>query len=279
VRPVIIKGAALAHTIYADSHLRPSSDADLFIEFDQLGTLSDAFEELDYRRAHLVAGDLIMPQVSYTRTTVAGAPQICDVHWKLARPQAFAQAVTYGGLLGESVPIPALGRHALAAGDVDALVIACAHRVAHHSHEPRLIWLYDIHLLAERLGFEGLRRTAEVAGRRRLGAVCASGLSAAHDWFGTPLPAGLIDALNERSRESREESRELIESSTNLRVLISDLKLVTRWPDKLRLLQQHAFPSPAYMFRTYGIESRPMLPALYTRRLFVGAWRWVKESL
>ncbi len=33
---------------------------------------------------------------------------------------------------------------------VDALLLACVHRAAHHDLSDELLWLYDIHLLAQR---------------------------------------------------------------------------------------------------------------------------------
>jgi hypothetical protein len=117
-----------------------------------------------------------------------------------------------------------------------------------------------------------------LAAAKRVSGVCASGIEEARRWFHTAVPPGLVERLEEQSIEAQEESREFIAPQTNLRVLLSDLRLLAGWHEKLRLLQQHVFPSPTYMFRTYGTSSRPLLPALYTRRLFAGAWRWMMQA-
>jgi len=108
--------------------------------------------------------------------------------------------------------------------------------------------------------------------------VCAAGLAAARQAFETALPQDLLERLERQSIASGEASRGFINGQTNLSLLMSDMKLIARWPERLRLLRQHVFPPPAYMFRTYGTSSRPLLPALYTKRLFTGAWRWIAQS-
>ena len=63
-----------------------------------------------------------------------------------ARPlqAAMASAATFAN--GVAVPILAI-----LLAPVNALVLACIHRLAHHQGRDRLVWLYDIHLLAGRL--------------------------------------------------------------------------------------------------------------------------------
>ena len=71
------------------------------------------------------------------------------------------------------------------------------HRVAHHNDADDLIWLYDIHLLAGRLSADGWRELTALARWTQVTAVCAAGLEAAADAFGTMIPveaAGLRDA-------------------------------------------------------------------------------------
>src|SRR5678816_3932786 len=93
-----------------------------------------------------------MPQHFHEARTEHGVWHLYDVHWKLACPQAFAHLLTYGEVAAEAVPVSALGPHARRPSDGHELFIACVHRAAHHAGDERLIWLYDIHLMTERLG-------------------------------------------------------------------------------------------------------------------------------
>ncbi len=278
VEPILIKGVALAHSRYPRAMLRPSFDIDLFVDESRVPDVCRAFESLGYRRARQVSGDMVMPQLDYERQDPGGVRHVYDVHWKLSTPQAFRHVLTYDELAAESAPIPDLGRRARGAGNVHALLIACVHRVAHHADDRRLIWLYDVHLLAGALTAGGWRRLVELASAKGMSGVCANGLAAAQEWLHTSLPEGILDELERVSLAACELSRRFLDGQSKLGVLVSDLRHVPTWRDRWRLVQQHVFPPPSYMFRKYDTDSVPLLPALYTHRVIAGAWKWVRRS-
>lgn len=278
VEPILIKGVALAHTHYPRALLRPSFDIDLFVDESHVPDVCRAFESLGYRRSRQVSGDMVMPQLDYEKQDPGGVLHIYDVHWKLSTPHAFRHVLTYAELAAESVPIPELGPRARGAGNVHALLIACVHRVAHHSDDWRLIWLYDMHLLAGALTAREWTRLVELASAKAMSGVCANGLAAAHEWLHTSLPEGILDELERVSLAAREPSRRFLAGQSKLGALVSDLRHVSTWRDRWRLVQQHVFPPAAYMFRTYDTNSVPLLPALYTHRVIAGAWKWLRSS-
>ena len=79
--------------------------------------------------------------------------------------------------------------------DAHALLLACLHRAAHHHDSDDLLWLYDIHLLAERLTEKDVASLLDLSQRSGAGAVCARGLRLALDRFETRLPATLFPSL------------------------------------------------------------------------------------
>ena len=68
--------------------------------------------------------------------------------------------------------VPALGSHARAFGPMDALMMACVHRVAHHHDDEHLVWIYDIHLLCGGLDASGLEALGRSARAKRVAAAC-----------------------------------------------------------------------------------------------------------
>jgi lipopolysaccharide/colanic/teichoic acid biosynthesis glycosyltransferase len=279
IQPVLIKGAALAYAHYEQPYLRPSFDIDLFVDREEMDQICRMFEAEGYRRSQQVSGDFVMPQMDYEKKDHRGAWHVYDVHWKLASPQAFAHLLTYRDLAAGAVAIPTLGPHARRPSDVHALFIACVHRVAHHPGVTRLIWLYDIHLIAERLGTAGLARFAALAMEKGVSGICATALAEAHQWFHTRLPEDLVEELQAYSMTANEPSRSFIHSQSKVSILLSDLKLVGGWRARLRLLQQHVFPEPDYMFRLYDSQSRALLPALYTHRFVTGMGKWLANHV
>src|SRR6185436_18039956 len=148
---------------------------------------------------------LACSQVSYHKTDGYGLQHALDIHWKTSVPPAFATALPADALTAGAVPVLLLGSRARAFGPAHALAIACIHRLAHHHGDERLIWLYDIHLLAGSLGRDDAREYVRLAADREIGAICEDGVCAARQTFGTVLPDGLLEGLQAvRSRSTRE---------------------------------------------------------------------------
>src|SRR5262249_37883793 len=79
--------------------------------------------------------------------------------------------------------------------DVAALLLACVHRVAHHRNDRSLLWVYDIHLLFNRLDEPGRERFARMARAKRIASICAAGLKEAVVALGTIVPTAIEDRL------------------------------------------------------------------------------------
>jgi hypothetical protein len=220
-----------------------------------------------------------MHQADYVRKDPSGIWHAFDFHWKVSNRQAVADALTFEDVEAASEPIGALGPHARGPSHVHSLLLACIHRIAHHSADERLIWLYDIHLLVTRLSETDLDAFIDLARARSVTLICADGLLAARRRLGTSLPAGMIDRLTPAGMGvAAEPSSALLTSDPSLaRELLSDLKAV-RWPERLRLIREHAFPSATYMTAAYTVSNRAWLPALYTHRLVRGAWRLLRGA-
>src|SRR5687768_13702759 len=72
VRPLLFKGAALAHRVYERSWERPRLDIDLFIAEAGAAVMRQALDAAGYARAPAVDGSLVTRQFQFTRTTAAG---------------------------------------------------------------------------------------------------------------------------------------------------------------------------------------------------------------
>ncbi len=149
VGAVLLKGAALAHTVYAHPEDRWATDVDLLIADDRRTAAMHVFEGLGYTMPWGVRGEWTSHQFFYSRSMKAGLTSAIDVHWRISNRHRYAGVLTYAALRARSQPVPALGEAARAISLPDALLHAAIHRVGHHRdlHQP-LLWLYDVHLLA-----------------------------------------------------------------------------------------------------------------------------------
>lgn len=277
VVPVLFKGTALAYTQYPDPVLRPRFDTDALIAAHERDAVRETLERCGYRRPPFSSGELITYQEPFQRVDERGIPHAIDVHWRISNPQVLSQALTVEQVRSEAEPIPMLGDPARAARPSHALAVACIHRVAHHSGEERLIWLYDIHLIAQRLSWAEADRFVSLVHSQELRTVCAQGLSAALKCFRgtriTPLLARLYDG-------GQREEPSAIYAAAPMRkvdVLVSDLKALGGWRPKIRLLREHVLPPADYMRQTYGVSSSALLPLLYVWRVARGAAGWLRR--
>ena len=276
--PLLFKGAHLAYTLYRSPELRPRVDSDFLIREDERAAANDCLERLGYTALEYVTGAVAFGQVPYGRIDASGVSYTIDVHWRLANPQAFAHRLGHDEIARAAVRIPRLGSNALGPGLAHALTIASLHRAAHHGSTHRLLWLYDVHLLASSLSKAGndlgWREAIDVAVQRGLGPVVASALTDARDRIGTELPATVLPELNAHAADR--DVLEFVEGRmSQLRVAASDWRRLAGLRDRARYLREHLFPPAEYIRHRYGVSSRLALPLLYTHRIVAGAKKWL----
>jgi len=279
VTSLILKGTALAYDIYRHPHLRPRADIDLLVPENQRAAARDALSALGYAFPNAVSGRLVSAECSGSLVDRHGVTRTVDVHWRLSNAQGFARALPLEGLLERSVPLPALSPWARGPARIDALLIGCLHRVAHRHADywfgerahrgDRLIWLYDLHLLAEGLDEAGWTELCARAAASGIRAVCLDGLRLASALLRTRIPAPAAASLESGAGEITAAYL----SGGRLRWLETDLRALPDWSDRLRLLREHAFPPGDYMLAQYGRRTPLWLPALYLHRGVRGAWR------
>jgi hypothetical protein len=189
VRPLLLKGAALAHTHYPSSALRPRSDLDLLVQEAERPLCAAAFTAMGYQRVLQLPGHYVSHQESWKHPSPAGSVSV-DLHWRVNNSPVLAGLMPYDELAAESLSIPALGPAARCPGPAQALLLAALHREGsrdapyHHAGwsipgGDRLVWLVD---------FVRLLRLADPDQRRQMAAlIAAKGAQ--------PLLSGVVQAL------------------------------------------------------------------------------------
>jgi len=274
VRAVVLKGTALAYTVYETPIARPRLDTDLIIDARDEAAARTALEARGYIAPPYCAD--LFSQFEMMKTDELGGTHVVDVHWRISAQPVFAGVLTYEGLLARAVPAPALGASALTPCGVDALLLACIHPVMHHQNAARVLWVYDIHLLASRLSAHEFLQFARRATEQKTAAVCAHQLRLAEDWFGTAVPAGVCEDLLGAAGD--EPSAAYLASERTWRhEAISSVRALPRWRARARWLREVLLPGPAYMLGAYGLRDNALgpllLPALYMHRNVRGAWK------
>jgi hypothetical protein len=119
-------------------------------------------------------------------------------------------------------------------------------------------------------------RFTDLAANRELRAVCWDGLSRSHHCFATPLPQALIAILQSPPSRLHTEASAyfLVPRPHPWQVLCADLCALPGVLNRLRLIQEYAFPPATYMVARYAALRRYSLPFLYAYRLLRGLLRF-----
>lgn len=279
VPALVVKGAHLAYGLYPRPDLRPRLDTDVLLPASARADAAATLERLGYAPVPVGGGDLISYQATFTRARGEGLVHVVDLHWRLANPQAFGDVLAFEDLETRAAPIHGVAPWrgpALA----DALLIAAVHRIAHHPGDDRLIWLYDLDLIARRLNPAAWTRVVELAAASELGMILSESLDRARHVLGTPVPDAVLAGPRLEPGGARAVARAafLAPHRPRARLVAQDFSMLPSWSARLKWAGQYLFPSPQYMRTVYAPASPWPLPLLYARRVVRGAWRLIVRS-
>ncbi len=256
---LILKGSALAYEIYDAPELRPRGDTDLLIAREALEATREALRALGFQEIPGSGDEHGVRQALFTR-----GPHTYDVHWSVANTAVFEGVLPFDELRERSVALPRISEHARGLSHVDALLLACVHRVAHHHDSDRLIWLCDIALLRDRMSAEEHRLFWEIAAERRIAGICERAVILADEWMSRPRRHRASDSID--GIRDHEPSRVLMNRRiTRGRLLSANLRALP-WRSRARRVWQLAFPPVSFIRRSFGTRSRLALPWLYVYR-------------
>ena len=281
VRVLVLRGPALAFSLYPDPAMRPSCDLDLLVLPEQVVQARGILESLGYRclaRGFETARDFFREEC-FVHQKNPGNTFPIDlhwVHWELHHFFKGSEEVGIDDLFQRAwkVETPTLAFETL--DPVDYLIHSAIHLVMIHKNEMRLSWIYDTALLAQHLKIPADWETLQercVAWRARL--PLEHCLKMAQVWAGLELPAG-FDDFSTWLRPTEDESAVWEDTMRHhwvtillKRSLSNPSLLLKRIPSLLRLL----FPHPDIVQFCYPTSSNWLLPISYVRRWL----RWIDD--
>lgn len=280
VRTLLLKGTALAYGLYANPASRMRADSDLLVAPADLAGCRSVLEECGFRRAP-DRGEHTTQEEAWSTLGPGDVPCHIDLHRRFSNAGMLAGLVTWDELDAAREPLPRLGAACAGLGRLHALLLACLHRARHrtspyysdgiaHFGGDRLVWLYDIHLLAASLSTADWRAFASLALRKGVAGVCLEGLEMAGTRLGTRSDRQAMSALAARGRT---EQATIYLDSGRLGQIVRDLGAVPGMGRRLSFVREMLVPPAGYVRMLYRHARWQWLPLLYTRHVVDGLRR------
>lgn len=283
---VLLKGGALAFTLYPDPALRPMADVDFLVPPERVSEAAARLRARGYR--------------GYSLAMTPGLNRLLGLHVNLESSERFPIHLEVHRTLGASgrdyhapdmawfwdqvepfdlrlpvssaIPVPpGLSAPLLTLMPTAHLLYLAAHLMLQHGGaKGRLLWLYDIHLLIEQEG--GCIEWDELARRARefrWSAALTAALSGAQDCFRTPLPEGFLGLLTiDMDARAADLVRHRAALSQTRATIVWNKVSSLNWTGRLGLLFSVVLPSPAYLRWRYRPHPTWLWPLYYPYRWF-----------
>lgn len=206
IKATLLKGAALALTLYSHPGLRSMGDLDLLVSMDQVSRAGTAIEGLGYRPEISRLRQWLTMPLLYELNYDGGKQMTVHVelHWDLVGGMASRYRTDMNWFWEQTTPVQ-VGRETVRMLTPGSMLLHLAAHVAlKHGEERALLrWFYDLHLLIEQHG-------AKIAWDEIVAQAAVwnwnDGLRAAListvERFSTVLPGGLLEHLAETTTDT-----------------------------------------------------------------------------
>ena len=255
---IVLKGGALAETVYRDIGLRPFSDVDILVREEDMQRAKEVMTKIGYVLDERISPEAHNEEFGCDLHYIINGGHVLEIHWHIARKT--------GNDRYTRILIDELWKRALPAriADVDTLVLSpedlllhlCIHLPRHRYN--RLIWFCDIAEVV-RQGDVDWDRLVDTAKECRAMAYMYYGLHFTDYLLGCDVPASVLDELKPSRFERKVfESipRDLLPDKNNVLQINPMLKmfLIDRTFDRLRYLWEYFFPPIGVLARSYSVS-------------------------
>jgi hypothetical protein len=274
---VVLKGAALASTMYPSLAVRPMVDIDILLPQHYLSPVVQALHQQGYAAP---MPDILpsFHQRYHRHVSVCGKQSTIELHWSLIAGRGDWRAVslqwfwqqTTSWAVPQSLTQTTSGQQqapeALQLTPTAHVLYLAAHLMLQHGGgQMRVIWLYDIHLLitraADQIDWEELMTQAQAY---RWTAALHAALQAAQDNLGTVVPPDVLPQLaaTHDTRAARM-VRQLAKPVHTRTAFFYNELLTMNWATRLALTRSYLLPTRAYLRWRYPLDLPAWLWPLY----------------
>ena len=280
VAVIVLKGAALAETVYGNVALRPMVDLDLLVRWGDVQAALGVLNQAGYRFAALEAqvGVTLAYENELMLHKSGPLDVLLEMHWHLLDSPYYQRTIDLDWFWQTARPASFGRSQALVLGLEAQLLHLCAHLALHHGGE-WLLWRHDVaevvHAFPDRIDWDLVLAKARLFDlvlslQKVLPAVSA-------EW-GAPIPENVLhrlEALTPSPAEVRVFNRLTAADRPVVQRFWTDLAGQASWRTRFAYALTQLFPSPAYMQARYRLVHPWLTPLAYPYRWAIGLEEWL----
>ena len=276
---LILKGSALAYSLYQQPYQRIRGDTDILIRLEDKVTVDSLLVESGYEKSVTVSGNLISHQSTYTKTDDTGS-HIYDLHWRLSNRNAFALLFDFDELYQHREIIRQINDNAYRLSNTDALLHAIIHYYGHFPGDrERLIWIYDMHLLCSQLTDACWSIFVQQCNTKKLEPLAIKALILTQASFNTYIPDPILHKLKQSPiKLNKIEQRRLVATKwSRIEQFRSDWAALTL-SQRCQLIREYLLPPSEFILAQNHSTNKLLLPYFYCKRLLLGGVKIIKNT-
>lgn len=269
IQNVLMKGMALAHTVYPNPRCRQKGDLDLWIQVEERTEAIAALQKVGYHpRDNKDRPPIWMEVFGGEQQMVSEQPYsgLIELQWPAIRGEwvRLTTDIDHTGIWQRCQAFLLEGQPTAIMAVEDMLLHVCLHQAINHQFDrPWLRNLLDVHLMALQPSI-AWQEVAERAHKWRMATVTWTVLSLSRQLLGTPVPEAVLSTLSPSPRR-----RQLIKGLRLENALLSMRKadgyehrrllilwfLIDRPQDALKLLRHSLLPTADWIEARYSTSS------------------------
>ena len=279
INVTVLKGFALANTLYIHPALRPRTDIDILIHPTDQKAIKDIFQSMGYYNLRGWEQKAIINQFSMKKPLSKGVNVLFDIHLKISNSKSIENILNYDELLTNADTFALQNINLI--NQPYALIHAIFHLLNHRAAGDlvKLIWLYDIYLIIEQLDEKMRSDLLELIKVKGLATLVLFTLRLTSQYFSSQKLSDWTAVINGAEVQATANSSfdYLLGENQGFSGFILTLKLTAGLGNKLNVIKETVLPPPAEIYAKYGEHSGWPLSLLYLRRLLFGLIKSAKN--
>ena len=206
INALIFKGAANAYLLYEQPHHRTHADVDILIREADFHKVKTSLSALGFEFDAITPTQYGPSQCSGLLEQQGKTPVNIDIHWKINNRLTLANAMEFDEVNPRAIPIEEYEGKARAFSYADAVLAASIHEAGSlDSEKGKLISLYDVNLLLQKLNAQEIQTVTKIACEKNIGQITSQYISKCLGTFEDEALASKVNMAIEKTEVPQDE--------------------------------------------------------------------------